>query len=149
MNPLVKKEVRLLLPAWIVAMLLAMVQACTRPYDFYIAFLVFFGLSLVLVRLWDQEVLPSAIGEVSSFAVLAPGFIERLKLDREYFEEHFSRLYADGLTGEQAKALQDWCAREGVEMIPLTPTISFAGWIFLGFFLARIMMGGDVMRLFF
>ncbi|MFI5361192.1 MAG: hypothetical protein ACHQ49_04415 [Elusimicrobiota bacterium] len=110
---------------------------------------VFFGLSLVLVRLWDQEVLPSAIGEVSSYAVLAPGFIERLRLDSEFFEEHFSRLYADGLTGPQAQALQEWCAREGVDMIPLTPTISFAAWIFLGFFLARIMKGAHVMGLLF
>ena len=109
----------------------------------------FFGLSLVLVRLWDQEVLPSAIGEVSSYAVLAPGFVERLRQDREFFDEHFSRLYADGLTDAQAQALQGWCAREGVEMIPLTPTISFAAWIFLGFFLARIMKGAHVVGLFF
>ena len=109
----------------------------------------FFGLSLVLVRLWDQEVLPSAIGEVSSYAVLAPAFIERLRLDPEFFEEHFSRLYADGLTGAQAQALQEWCAREGVDMIPLTPTISFAAWIFLGFFLARVMRGAHVMGLLF
>jgi hypothetical protein len=109
----------------------------------------FFGLSLVLVRLWDKEVLPSAVGEVSSYAVLAPAFLERLRQDPGFFDEHFSRLYADGLTGAQAAALQEWCAREGVEMIPLTPTISFAAWIFLGFFLARIMRGGHVMGLFF
>ena len=109
----------------------------------------FFGLSLVLVRLWDQEVQPSAIGEVSSYVVLAPAFIERLRGDPEFFEEHFSRLYADGLTASQAQALQEWCAREGVEMIPLTPTISFAAWIFLGFFLARIMRGAHVMGFFF
>ncbi|NNN04453.1 MAG: hypothetical protein HKL90_00995 [Elusimicrobia bacterium] len=106
---------------------------------------VFFGLSLVLVRLWDHEVLPSAIGEVSSYSVLAPGFIERLRQDAEFFEEHFSRLYADGLTPSQAQALQEWCARNGVEMIPLTPTISFAFWIFLGFFLAWVMKGENVM----
>jgi hypothetical protein len=34
MNALVKKEIRLLLPSWIIAVLLALVQAITRPYDF-------------------------------------------------------------------------------------------------------------------
>ena len=34
MNPLVKKEIRLLLPAWIAAMLLALVQGITRPMIF-------------------------------------------------------------------------------------------------------------------
>jgi hypothetical protein len=107
---------------------------------------IFFGLSLVMVRLWDKEVLPSAIGEVSSYAVLAPAFIDRLRQDKEFFDANFSRLYADGLTDPQAQALQEWCAREGVEMIPLTPTISFAPWIFLGFFLARVLGGAHVLE---
>jgi hypothetical protein len=105
----------------------------------------FFGLSLVMVRLWDQEVTPSHIEKISSFIVLAPGFIERLKEDEEFFEEHFSRMYADGLTDSQARALHQWCLRNGVDRIPLTPTISFAAWIFLGFFLSWFLNGAHVL----
>lgn len=107
----------------------------------------FFGLSLALVRLWDREVLPNSIEDVSAYAVLAPGFVERLRQDPEFFAAHFPRLYADGLTPEQARAVRDWCARRGVEAIPLTPTISFAAWIFLGFFLSRMLGGGHVISL--
>jgi hypothetical protein len=109
----------------------------------------FFGLSLVLVRLWDQEVLPSHLSQMSSYVVLAPGFIDRLRQDADFFEEHFSRLYADGLTAAQAEALREWCVREGVETIPLTPTISFASWIFFGFFLAFVLNGAHVLQLLF
>jgi hypothetical protein len=106
----------------------------------------FFGLSLVLVRLWDKEVLPSRLSEISSFVVLAPAFIERLRQDEDFFDENFSRLYADGLTSGQAEALREWCIRKGVERIPLTPTISFASWIFLGFFLAFALKGAHVLE---
>ena len=47
MNALVKKEIHLLLPGWSVAMLLAMVQGITQPYDFYVAMLLFFGLTII------------------------------------------------------------------------------------------------------
>lgn len=110
---------------------------------------IFFGSGLVMVRLWDREVLPNAAEEITSYAVLSSSFVDRLKQDREFFNEHFSRLYADGLTTEQAAALRDWCARNSVGMIPLTPTISFAAWIFLGFFLARVMNGANVLDLLF
>ena len=55
MNPLVKKEIRLLLPSFIVAVLLAMVQAITRPYDFYIASLLFFGLTIMALTTIGHE----------------------------------------------------------------------------------------------
>ncbi len=55
MNPLVKKEIRLLLPAWGVAMLLALVQVITRPYDFYVASLLFFGLALMSLSTIGRE----------------------------------------------------------------------------------------------
>jgi hypothetical protein len=102
---------------------------------------------MVLVRLWDHEVLPSHLSQVSTYVVLAPAFIDRLRQDPEFFEEHFSRLYADGLTSGQAEALREWCVREGVETISLTPTISFASWIFLGFFLAFVLKGAHVLQL--
>ena len=55
MNPLVKKEIRLLLPAWVVAMLLALVQAITRPYDFYVAALLFLGMTMMTLTTIGRE----------------------------------------------------------------------------------------------
>ena len=55
MNPLVKKEIRLLLPSWSVAMLLALVQAITQPYDFYVASLLFFGLTIMALTSFGRE----------------------------------------------------------------------------------------------
>jgi len=55
MNALVKKEIRLLLPSWIVAVLLALVQAITRPYDFYVACLLFFGLTIMALTTFGRE----------------------------------------------------------------------------------------------
>jgi len=55
MNALVKKEIRLLLPSWVVAMLLALVQAITQPYDFYIAWLLFFGLTIMALTTIGRE----------------------------------------------------------------------------------------------
>ena len=55
MNALVKKEIRLLLPSWIVAVLLAMIQGITRPYDFYVASLLFFGLTIMALTTIGRE----------------------------------------------------------------------------------------------
>ena len=55
MNALVKKEIRLLLPSWIMAVLLALVQAITRPYDFYVASLLFFGLTVMALTTIGRE----------------------------------------------------------------------------------------------
>jgi ABC-type transport system involved in multi-copper enzyme maturation permease subunit len=55
MKVLIRKEIRLLLPAWIVAVLLAMVQGITRPYDFYIASLLFFGLTIMSLSTIGRE----------------------------------------------------------------------------------------------
>ena len=55
MNPPVKKEIRLLLPSFIVAVLLAMVQGITRPYDFYVASLLFFGLTIMALTTIGRE----------------------------------------------------------------------------------------------
>jgi ABC-type transport system involved in multi-copper enzyme maturation permease subunit len=55
MNALVKKEIRLLLPSWMAAVLLALVQAITRPYDFYVACLLFFGLTIMALTTFGRE----------------------------------------------------------------------------------------------
>ena len=72
MNALVKKEIRLLLPSWMVAMLLALVQAITRPYDFYIACLLFFGLTIMALTTIGRE------SSLNTFSLLLAQPAERL-----------------------------------------------------------------------
>src|ERR1039458_2292162 len=74
MNALVKKEIRLLLPSWIVAMLLALVQAITRPYDFYVATLLFFGLTIMALTTIGRET------SLNTFSLLLSQPAERLRI---------------------------------------------------------------------
>ena len=74
MNPLVKKEIRLLLPSWIVAVLLAMVQAITRPYDFYVASLLFFGLTIMALTTIGRET------SLNTFSLLLAQPAERMRI---------------------------------------------------------------------
>jgi hypothetical protein len=74
MNALVKKEIRLLLPSWIVAMLLALVQAITRPYDFYVACLLFFGLTIMALTTFGRET------SLNTFSLLLAQPAERLRI---------------------------------------------------------------------
>jgi hypothetical protein len=74
MNALVKKEIRLLLPSWIVAMLLALVQAITRPYDFYVACLLFFGLTIMALTTFGRET------SLNTFSLLLAQPAERMRI---------------------------------------------------------------------
>jgi len=74
MNALVKKEIRLLLPSWVVAILLALVQAITRPYDFYVACLLFFGLTIMALTTIGRE------SSLNTFSLLLAQPAERLRL---------------------------------------------------------------------
>lgn len=74
MNPLLKKEIRLLLPSWMVAMLLALVQAITRPYDFYIACLLFFGLTIMALTTFGRET------SLNTFSLLLAQPAERIRI---------------------------------------------------------------------
>jgi hypothetical protein len=74
MNPLLKKEIRLLLPSWIVAVLLALVQAITRPYDFYVASLLFFGLTIMALTTIGRET------SLNTFSLLLAQPVERLRI---------------------------------------------------------------------
>lgn len=105
----------------------------------------FFGLSFVLVRIWDAEDHPIIPRErLLSFMLLHRSFLERLRADEDFFNEHFATVYPDGMTVSQAEALKAWCARENVDSVPLAGTIPFAHWIFLGYFLTWA-LGGHVM----
>ncbi|MDD5303021.1 MAG: hypothetical protein PHS14_07910 [Elusimicrobia bacterium] len=102
----------------------------------------FFGLALVFVKIWDAESYQTVpIAHIARFMTLGPSLVARIEADPDFHDEHFSTLYADGLTGEQAAVLQEWCREEGLETVPLAPTISFANWIFLGYFLTRLLEG--------
>jgi hypothetical protein len=55
MNALVKKEVRLLLPSWVVAMLLALPPVCTRSDDGIPVFLLFMGMVMLALTSIGRE----------------------------------------------------------------------------------------------
>ncbi|HEX7569166.1 MAG TPA: hypothetical protein VF492_01545, partial [Verrucomicrobiae bacterium] len=78
MNALVKKEIRLLLPSWIVAVLLALVQAIARPYekpyDFYVACLLFFGLTIMALTTIGRET------SLNTFSLLLAQPAERMRI---------------------------------------------------------------------
>jgi hypothetical protein len=74
MNPLVKKEIRLLLPAWSVAVLLALVQGITRPYDFYVASLLGFGLTMMALTTIGRE------ASLNTFSSLVALPAERIRI---------------------------------------------------------------------
>ena len=74
MSPLVKKEIRLLLPSWIAATLLALVQAITRPYDFYVATLLFFGLTIMALTTIGRET------SLNTFSSLLAQPAERMRI---------------------------------------------------------------------
>src|ERR1039458_3201163 len=74
MNVLIKKEIRLLLPSWIAAVLLAMVQGITRPYDFYVASLLFFGLTIMALTTIGRE------SSLNTFSSLLAQPAERIRI---------------------------------------------------------------------
>jgi hypothetical protein len=74
MNALVKKEIRLLLPAWALAMLLALCQAMTRPYDFYIASLLFLGMTMMALSPLGRET------SLNTFSTMLAQPAERLRV---------------------------------------------------------------------
>jgi hypothetical protein len=74
MNALVKKEIRLLLPGWSVAMLLALVQAVTRPYDFYIVCLMFIGLTIMALTSIGRE------ASLNTFSFMLAQPAERMRI---------------------------------------------------------------------
>lgn len=102
----------------------------------------FFGVALVFVKIWDAESYRSVpVGEIDPYMNPGPELVARIEADPDLRDEHFSMIYADGLTPDQAKVLREWCREEGLKTVPLAPTISFANWIFLGFFLTRVLQG--------
>jgi len=107
---------------------------------------VFFGVSFIFVRIWDDEEHPEIpLEKLLSYMVLHRSFHKRISEDPEFYQEHFESSYADGLTASQADALKEWCAEKNIETVAITSTMSFAHWIFLGYFMTWA-LGGSVLR---
>jgi hypothetical protein len=106
----------------------------------------FFGVSFVFVRIWDDEEHPDIpLEKILSYMVMHRSFHKRLGEDPEFYQTHFESSYADGLTQAQVDALKEWCAEEGIATVPMTTTMSFAHWIFLGYF-ATWLLGWSVLK---
>jgi hypothetical protein len=82
-NPFVKKEIRLLLPSWIAAMVLALLPACVRSTDFYIwtrdddaipLFLLFFGMATMALVSIGREC------SLNTFSQLLSQPVERMRI---------------------------------------------------------------------
>ena len=107
-----------------------------------------FGLAMVFVRIWDAESYESVRpDQIKPFMNLGPVLVEAIESDGD-FRAVFGSFYADGLTPRQAGALREWCEENGVESVPLAPTISFANWIYLGYFLTVVLQGHVLQRLY-
>ncbi len=103
------------------------------------------GLGLAAVMIQSKADLNhKKIDELAPHVVLAASSLDLLREDPDFFEEHFSTRYPDGLTRGQVEALQDWCRRRAVDRVALQRTLSFAFWIFLGQ-AATALLGGDVL----
>lgn len=103
----------------------------------------FFGLCYVLVRIWEDEDRPEIpVDKILSYMVVHPHLLDRLAREEpDFYERHFASSYADGLTEAQAKALRRLCLKRGWPTVPLQNTMSFAHWIFLGYFLTWFLRG--------
>jgi hypothetical protein len=129
--------------SWVVPMLLMQLfgfPAWGRTLLTWSALGIFFGLGHLLVDVLEDQDRPIlSLDQLRPTLVLAPDFVDQLRKDTDYYEEHFSDLYADGLTSNQVQALRGWCEENGVQWVPLNSTVSFAGWIFLGFFITWLL----------
>ena len=107
-----------------------------------------FGLAIVFVRMWDSESYESVRpDQIKPYMNLGPGLVAAIETDAD-FREEFGSFYADGLTPRQAAALREWCDDNEVASVPLAPTISFANWIYLGYFLTVVLQGHVLRRLY-
>ncbi len=101
-----------------------------------------FGICYIFLKILEEQDRPCVApdGLVPNL-VLAPSFIERLRADPDFEIEDGDTFYADGLMPWQVDPLKHWCARNGVVLVPLRSTMSFALWIFLGFFITWVLKG--------
>lgn len=109
----------------------------------------FFGLCWVFVRVWEDEDVPEIpLDKFLPYMLLHRKFLTRVREeDPDFYERHLDDLYADGLTQQQVKAVRGWARRRGIETLQMQLTMSFAFWIFLGYFLSWALGGSVLARL--
>lgn len=107
----------------------------------------FFGLCHVFVRIWEEDDKPQIpVEKLRAYMLPHRSFLALAeKEDPDFLEAHFSDVYADGMTPRQAMAARGWARRMGLETVPIQTTMSFAFWIFLGYFLTWA-LGGSVLE---
>jgi hypothetical protein len=108
---------------------------------------VFFGLCHVFVRIWEDEDMPQIpLDKLKAYMLPHRSFLEKAGAeDPDFIERHFGDVYADGMTARQARAARGWARRQGLETVPIQTTMSFAFWIFLGYFLTWA-IGGSLLE---
>lgn len=118
-------------------------SAMIRDFGPLAAMGLFFGLCYVLVRIWEDEDRPEIpLESVKSYMVLHPSFLEKLEAEApDFYETHFASTYADGITADQTEALLKLCRKRKWPAIWIQKTMSFAHWIFLGYFLTWLLRG--------
>ena len=139
MNALIKKEIRLLLPAWIVAMLLAILPACTRADDEIPVFLLGFGLTMMALTTIGRE------SSLNTFSTMLAQPAERLR----FWKTKLSVLSAAFLTVFLLWLVAfvfSWWTRGGSDLVPehiliaacLIATATFTGGLWATLLLRQI-----------
>lgn len=96
----------------------------------------FLGAGVMAVSVHVKEdVLNWKTDALEPHLILSAHSLEVVRRDPEFFEDELGTLYPDGLTHEQAGLLKGWCARNKVPELTMQRTLSFAGWICLGYLL--------------
>lgn len=98
------------------------------------------GLLVIALRLALEWLLRSRATRLVDHASLEPGMIPSrqalalLRRDPEYYQEHFTPLFKDGLSAAQAEALRQWLMGlpPGQGSIEVSRGIPFGVWIFAG-----------------
>jgi len=107
----------------------------------------FFGLCHVFVTIWEREDRPMIpLDKLRPYMLPHREFIAFAERDDpDFVAIHFSELYADGMTPRQVRAARGWSQRRGLDAVPIQTTISFAFWIFFGYFLTWA-LGGSLLE---
>jgi len=108
----------------------------------------FLGAGVMAVSVHVKEdVLNWKTDALEPHLILSAHSLEVVRRDPKFFEDELGTLYPDGLTHEQAGLLKGWCARNAVPELTMQRTLSFAGWICLGYLLTLGLQDDVVNRL--
>ena len=89
-------------------------------------------LYLLVASFLEEDVVLLTPEKLHPYLVPASSTLEKIAEDEEFYKEHFSRVYPDGLLPYQYEALKQWCKEHKVETVAIKKTMPFAFWIFTG-----------------